>query len=128
MKPWFGAALLICILLSILLIGCQNRISDEDMERIADRIAESPVHEETVNQMVDAMMAHPTYLEYLDDADGEMIEAFVTAMLEHPAYQTTPEEDCATLILMAVAASGDYTLPLDSEVDELCEWYTSESE
>ena len=130
MKPWFGAALLICILLSILLIGCQNSISDEDMERIADRIAESPVHEETVNQWVDALLAHPTYLKYLDDfiADDEMIEAFVTAMVEHPAYQTTPEEDCATFILMAVAASGDYTLPLDSEVDELCAWYVSQSE
>lgn len=115
MKPWFGAALLICILLSILLIGCQNSISDEDMERFADHY-------------VDALLAHPTYLEYLDDADDEMIEALVTAMLEHPAYQTTPEEDCATFILMAVAASGDYTLPLDSEVDELCEWYVSESE
>ena len=126
MKPWFGAALLICILL----IGCQNSISDEDMERIADRIAESPVHEETVNQWVDALLAHPTYLKYLDDfiVDDEMIEAFVTAMVEHPAYQTTPEEDCATFILMAVAASGDYTLPLDSEVDELCAWYVSESE
>ena len=87
MKPWLGAPLLICILLSILLIGCQSGISEE-----------------------------------------ERAELMVAAMLEHPAYQTTPEEECATLILMAVAASGDYTLPLDSEVDDLCEWYASQLE
>ena len=61
------------------------------------------------------------YLEYLDD--DEWVVAFTESLMEHPLYQTTPEEDCAILILMAAVMSGDYTLPPDSDVDRLCAWY-----
>ena len=121
MKSWFGATLLACFVLVVGLIG---------IDKMIDRMEQSPrpLHEDTVNRMVDALMAHPRYLEYLEDEDGELVKAFTNAMMEHPAYQTTPEEDCATVILMAAVMSGDYALPPDSDVDRLCAWYLSQSE
>ena len=110
------------------LIACQNELSNEDIDRVADRVAEAPLNHETVNRMVDAFMNHPRYVEYLEDADGAAAEAMTNAMLEHPSFQATPEEDCAAVILMASVISGEYTLPPDSEVDRLCAWYLQQAQ
>ena len=151
-KTWFSVTLLACFVLAAGLIGCQNDPSDETIDKIADRIAQNPprLHEDTVNNMVNALMAHPKYLEYLEDdedtvnnmvdalmahpkyleylEDDEWVEDFTNAIMAHPMYQTTPEEDCVTVILMAAVMSGDYTLPPESDVDRLCAWYISQSE
>ena len=126
-------AVLACIVLVAGLSGCQNNLSDEDVDKIVDRVAENPVplHEDTINRMVDAMLSHPRYLEYLEDDDG-LAEAMVDAFMANSQYQefleTKPEEDCAGVILMAAVISGDYTLPPDSDVDRLCEWYLGQTQ
>ena len=112
--------------LVLVLAGCQSTLSDKDVDRIVGRIAETPVHEDTVDRMVEAFMSHPRYLEYLDD--DAWVETFTTALLEHPSYQVTPEEECVATILMASVISGDYTMPSDSEVEGLCAWYVTQSE
>ena len=67
-------------------------------------------------KLVDAMLSHPRYQEYIERGfDDEQVAKLVDAMLSHPLYQTTPEEDCATIILMAATMSGSYTLPTESE-------------
>ncbi len=114
LKPHF-VILLACFVLLAGLIGCQNDLSDEEIDRMAEG-------------MVEALMTNPRYLAYLEDEDGEMVKAFANAMLEHPSYQTTQEEDCAMFILMATVQSGDYTMPPDSDSDRLCAWYIRQLE
>ena len=106
-KTWFCVPFA-CFVLVACLVGCQNELSDEAIDK-------------TMESMVDALMEHPRYLEYLDD--DEWVVAFTESLMEHPMYQTTPEEDCAIIILMAAVMSGDYTLPQDSVVDRLCAWH-----
>ena len=79
-----------------------------------------------VESMVDTLMEHPRYLEYLED--DEWMVAFADIFIEHPLNQTTLEEDCAILILIAAVMSGNYTLPPDSDVDRLCAWYRRQVE
>ena len=115
------------------LTGCQNNLSDEDVDKIVDRVVENPtqLHADTVNTLVDALLAHPRYLEYLEDDEG-LAESFVDAFMDNAKYQeylaSTPEEDCATVILMAAVISGEYTLPPDSDVDRLCAWYLGQTQ
>ena len=72
---------------------------------------------------MDALLAHPQYQAYLED--DEWVEGFTNAVMVHPAMKTTPEEDCAIFVVMAVVAAGDYSLmPTDEEADELCLWYS----
>ena len=76
--------------------------------------------------MVDAQMAHPRYLEYLED--DSWVVGMVDAQMAHPAYQTTPEEDCAQLIIMAAVMAGEaggYELPPKDDEQRLCAWYES---
>lgn len=118
-------------------MGCQNDLSDEDIDRIVTRMAEdrdeeidriftrmAEDREENASAMVDALMASPKYLSYLQD--DKWVEEFTNAMMAHPASQTTPREDCATIILMAAVMSGDYTLPPESDADRLCAWYINQ--
>ena len=142
--------MLACLVLVASLIGCQSNLSDTDIDRIVDRMVQNPapLDEDTVNRLVDAMLSHPKYLEYLENDEGladsmvdalmdhpkyleylqddEWIEVFTNAMMAHPMYQTTPEEDCATVIVMASVMSGEYTLPPESESDALCAWYANQ--
>ena len=114
---------LVCLtLLAVSLVAC---LSDEDVDRLADRMAKTPLSTDDAERFVDALMAHPRYVEYLEG--DEMVKKFTNAMLEHPSFQTTPAEDCATLILMAAVIAGDYSLPADSEVDSLCAWYLDQT-
>ena len=128
-----GAALLASFVLVAGLTGCQNNLSDEDVDKIVDRVVENPtqLHADTVNTLVDALLAHPRYLEYLEDDEG-LAESFVDAFMDNAKYQeylaSTPEEDCATVILMAAVISGEYTLPPDSDVDRLCAWYLGQTQ
>ena len=108
-------------------MACQTGFSDEDIDRIVDRMEETPLKVEDANAIVDALMSHPQYLKYLE-LDDEWVTAVVNAMMQHPLYQTTPEEDCATVILMAAVIGGDYNLPPDSEVENLCAWYLNQTE
>ena len=150
MKSWVGAVLVAGFVLVAGLTGCQNDLSDEDIDKIVDRMAQNNVlSDEDIDKivdrmaqnnvlgnedidrmaqsMVDTLMAHPRYLEYLED--DAWVEAMVDAQMAHPEYQTTPEEDCSTIILMATVMAGStdeavpYTLPPDSEADRLCAWY-----
>ncbi len=132
-KRSLGATLIACFVLVAGLVGCQNELSDEDVDKIVDRVVQNPapLHDDTVNKLVDALLAHPTYVEYLEDDEG-LAESMVNALMANAKYQeyleTTPEEDCATVILMAVVIAGDYTLPPDSDVDRLCTWYLSQTQ
>ena len=91
--------------------GCQYELSEADAER-----------------MVAAMMTNATYLEFLEDADGKVATAVTKAMLEHPSFQTTPEEDCAGLIVMAAVMSENYSLPNHTDTERLCDWYADNFE
>ena len=114
------------VLVCLVLIGCQSALSDEDIDRIAERVSQNPVllDEQTVDLMVGSMLTHPTYLASEDDR----VVAMTNAMLEHPSYQTTLEEECVATILMATVISGEYATPSDSEVKNLCEWYIVQTE
>ena len=149
-KTWFCAAMLACLVLVASLIGCQSNLSDGDIDRIVDRMVQNPapLDEDAVNRLVDAMLSHPKYLQYLENDEGladsmvdalmahpkyleylqddEWVEVFTNTMMAHPMYQTRPEEDCATVILMASVISGEYTLPPESEVDTLCAWFANQ--
>lgn len=110
--------------------------NDDDLDRMAESIVEAllsnPQYLEFLNSdddldrmvdsFVEALMSNPLYLEYLND-DDEWVEKFANAIVEHPLYQTTPEEDCAATIITAVVISGEHDLPLPSETDRLCDWY-----
>ena len=125
-KTWL--VVLVCIALTAGLMGCRGELSDDDIDRIVDRMVENPrvIHEDSIEDFVDAFLDHPKYMEYLQD--DEWIETFTDAMMVHPMVETTPKEDCTTIILMAAVMSGDYTLPPDSDVDQLCTWYLSQLE
>ncbi len=127
-KTWFVVILLVCFVLAAGTVGCRNSLSDEDLDKLADRISEDPpkLHEDMADQMVDALMAHPRYLEFLED--DRRVELFTNALLERPLYQTTPEEDCATVLLMAAVMSGEYEVPPDSDTERLCAWYLDQVE
>ena len=151
MKPHW-VTLLACFVLVAGLVGCQKGLSDEDIDKVVDRITQTPtkLDEETVDRMVDAFMAHPKYMEYLEDdaqmdalvdafmahpryleyleTDDEYVEALANAMMEHPSYQTTAQEDCTQLIVMAAVMSGAYTLPAAGDEERLCAWYESQME
>ena len=119
--------LLIALMLAAGIVGCQHELSDDDIDRIAERMAAQPTEGELIQGFVDALLAHPQYQAYLED--DEWVEGFTNAVMVHPAMkaamQTTPEEDCAIIVVMVVVAAGDYTLmPTDEEADELCSWYS----
>ncbi len=149
----FGIFTLLALLVPMM--ACQTSLSDEDVERVAEkaveRMSEISMDEATVNRMVDAMMEHPKYLEAVQWSDAEIqalvaaqmahpgframlewsdeeIQAMVAAQIAHPDFQITPEEDCATVILTAVVIAGDYQLPPDSEVERLCTWYLGQTQ
>ena len=141
MTTWFGVTLLACFVLVAGLIGCQAELSDEEQNKINAQISQDVVdallehpkyleyleNDDWVDGFVNALLEHPAYLEYLDD--DEWVEDFTHALLEHPDYKTTPEEDCATVILMAVVMSDDHTLlPPESDKESLCAWYLGELE
>ena len=42
MKSWFGVSLVACLVLAAGLIGCQKDLSDADIDRIVDRMAQKP--------------------------------------------------------------------------------------
>ena len=114
--------LLVCFVLPLSIVACQANLSDEDIDRIVSKQAEVPISEEDMSRLVDALMANSKYQEYLED--DEWIEDFTKAMMEHHLMETTAEEECGTVILMATVMMGDYTtLPTGSEVDTLCAWY-----
>ena len=138
MTTWFGVTLLACFVLVAGLIGCQAELSDEEQNKINAQISQDVVdallehpkyleyleNDDWVDGFVNALLEHPAYLEYLDD--DEWVD-FTHALLEHPDYKTTPEEDCATVILMAVVMSDDHTLlPPESDKESLCAWYLGE--
>ena len=113
--------------------GCDNRLTDEEIDRIVDATLSHASYQQELNdneidRWVGALMAHPSYLEFLDD--DALAEEMVDALMGNPAYQgllsTTPEEDCVALIVMAAALSGDFTPPAEGRVDELCAWYASQ--
>ena len=86
------------------------------------------------DRFVEALLANPTYQDYLADAsDFTTADAglLVEAMMSNPTYQgyleTTPAEDCATVILMAAVLSGEYELPTGADKARLCDWYARES-
>ena len=115
--------LLVALILVAGITGCQQELHDDDIDRIAERVAAQPTEEEVIQGFVDALLAHPQYQAYLEDE--EWVEGFTNAVMAHPAMQTTPEEDCAMFVVMAVVAGGDYSLmPTDEEADNLCSWYS----
>ena len=120
--------------------------ADEFMTAFTDALMENPKYqeylyadEEWAKTLVDAQMANPQYLEWLY-ADEEWAKTLIDAQMANPQYlewlyadDTTPEEDCAAIILstlveLEVAMTEDYTTPSDSEVDRLCAWYIEQVE
>ena len=138
MKPVLGfvTALIAVLVLIISVAGCQNDFTDEDAAKLVDALLSNPRYQEYLERnftdkelarFVDALLSDQRYQEYLERSfDDDEIAKFVNAMLSHPLYQTTPEEDCATIILMGAAMSGNYSLPSESERDELCAWYAGQ--
>ena len=119
-------SLLVWLTLVLTLMGCQATLTDQQLDRIADRAAEQPMTAEDAEVFVNALLANPTYREALEYTDEDWAK-FTNALLNHPSYQTTPEEDCAASVLMAVVMSGDYlALPGDAEMEEICDWYADQ--
>ena len=58
-KRSLGATLIACFVLVAGLVGCQNELSDEDVDKIVDRVVQNPapLHDDTVNKLVDALLA-----------------------------------------------------------------------
>ena len=132
----FGITITVLLVLIVGIAGCQDDFSSEDAAKLVDALLSDPRYQEYLERgftekeaekFVDALLSDPRYQEYLERSfDDEEIAKFVDAMLSHPLYQTTPEEDCATIILMGAAMSGNYTLPSESERNELCAWYAGQ--
>ena len=128
-----GAPLLktisLLLLLSAFVIGCDTGLSDKDADRLVDTLLSHPDYvadrEESADRLVEALMSNQSYVDLLED--DKLVEEFANAMMAHPTMQTTPEEDCATLIVMAVVSegseSGNYAPPSTGETDRICEWY-----
>ena len=100
--------------------GCQTQqLSDEQIDRMVDRMVdrmeETEDPDEIANRMIDALLTHPGYLELIEDA-----------------WQVPPDRECATIILTAGVmtgnVSGDYSMPDESEVEDLCKWYVDQVE
>ena len=114
---------------------------DEWAQSILDALMEHPKYLEYLEDdgqwaksIVDALMEHQKYLEYLED-DGRVVafedilmSGWAEFAIEHPPSQTTLEEDCAIVIVLAAVVSGNYTLLPDSDVDTLCAWYQRQLE
>lgn len=138
MKSIVGIGLILTVFLALILgiSGCQNDLSDDDAAKLVDAMLSNPRYQEylernftdeEVARLVDALLSDPRYQEYIERSfDDEEVAKFVDAMLSHPLYQTTPEEDCNTIILMGAAMTGNYSLPSESERDELCAWYADQ--
>ena len=129
----FGITITALLVLIVGIAGCQDDFSSEDAAKLVDALLSDPRYQRVpgtrlhYEKFVDALLSDPRYQEYLERSfDDEEIAKFVDAMLSHPLYQTTPEEDCATIILMGAAMSGNYTLPSESERNELCAWYAGQ--
>jgi hypothetical protein len=116
---------LLCLAIAVATMACQTSLSEEEVDRIVERTLEEQDREEFVEDLVEALMSNPKYLDYLED--DQWIEQFTNALLQNPEYLPTPREECAQVILMAAVIAGDYDLPPDSEVDDLCDWYLDQS-
>ena len=101
------SALFGLFMLLIAISGCQQELSTAEVERITKSI-------------LDAQAADPRFEERQEKA----IRMMANTMMEHPSMQTTPKEDCATAIVIAVVMmEGTIEPPDDSETTDLCEWY-----
>ena len=103
----------------ILVMGCRDELSDNEIDRIITAIAES---EELHQKQVEAFMENPSYQEYL--ADTSWIEPLAQAQLA----LVDPSDECATVILMALVIAENYAPPTAGEAEALCEWYVDELE
>ncbi len=82
--------------------------------------------DQMMESMVEELMTHPDYLDRMNDID---YDALVAAYMANPDYlawlrepDSTPEEDCAAIILSAVAVAQIPMLPTE-DVESLCDWY-----
>ena len=114
---------------ALLMTACsQDPISEE---RLREILAEEQLTQERMKmfarEFVDALLSDPRYLQWVNEGQEELVTVMTNAMMEHPSMQLSPEDDCATSILMASvmvgAQTGEYQLPPASESERLCGWY-----
>lgn len=113
------------VVIGLISLGLCTASVNRDPENLSDeQLARQ------TQSMADSLMANPAYSEYLQQ--GFDYDALVAAYMANPEYNeylrepaTTPEEDCAAIILSAVTMAHIPMLP-DDEVDQLCDWYTDQ--
>ena len=107
--------------------------SQEFMDSFVSSLMSNPEYrnylewsEEDIDSLVSSLLSSPEYKDYLDWSE-EDIEQLVAAFMSHPRYvemlNTTPKEDCAQIVVMAIIIGGEHFIPSDDEAQELCEWY-----
>lgn len=119
---WAAWILLGFVVLAVVGCATQVRLTDEDLDGLADRMAGRPPNPEAIELTVDRILNHPNYIAW--SQSDEFIQKFTNALLAHPSR--TPEQDCATVIPMASVASGK-ELPPESESDRLCDWWKEQA-
>ena len=107
--------------------------SEEFMDSFVSSLMSNPEYrnylewsEEDIDSLVSSMMSSPEYQDYLEWSE-EDIEQLAAAFMSDLGYvemlKTTPKEDCAQIVVMAIIIGGEHFIPSDDEAQELCEWY-----
>ncbi len=95
-------------------------------DRVIHEIRNAQSSQEFMDSFVSSLLSNPEYKSYLEWSEQD-IESLAAAFINDPRYaemlQTTPKEDCAQIIVMAVIIGGEHFIPSDDEAQELCEWY-----
>ena len=100
-------------------------------DRIIAEIEALQKSEEFIDRFVSSLLANPKYRDYLEWSE-EDLELLAGAFMSDPRYvemlRTTPREDCAQIIVMAIILGGEHFIPSNDEAAELCQWYETYTE
>ena len=127
------------LILVLLLTACGASIGDISKEndrvlaelkvendRVIAEIKNAQRSEEFMDSFVSSLLSNPEYKNYLEWSEDDM-ELMASAFMSDPRYaemlHTTPQEDCAQVIIMAIIIGGEHFIPSDDEAEQLCEWY-----
>ena len=115
-------------------VACQSELSEQDAARMVEAFMTNERYqdflegesEQDAARMVEALMTNERYQDFLEGENDDLIVAMTNAMMEHPSMQVTANQECATVILMAVVIAESYTVPPDSAKERLCDWYAEQ--
>ena len=123
----------------LLLTACGASIADVKKEndrvlaevklennRVIAEIETKRASQQFMDTFVSSLLSSSDYKSYLEWSE-EDIEQLATAFMSDAGYvemlQTTPREDCAQIVVMAIILGGEHFIPSNEEVKEICQWY-----